>query len=191
MVKGLDSRLLYELTNVPTTFSELVKKSIVSFLAGVALLPAAAVIAARLGLWSPQATSSPPPWERVLAQSTLQSSVARRARGITNPIVGSDATLLAGMKVYRVNCAGCHGDFQQPSHWGATGFYPRVPQFAETPSHLSPPEMFFVVKHGIRYTGMGAWDGMLSDDDIWRVVTFLSRLQSLPEPVDAAWKAKP
>jgi|SRR4051812_19737740 mono/diheme cytochrome c family protein len=167
------------------------RKHIVAFFAGLALLPAAAIIAARLGLWPSQATSSPPQWERVLAQSALQSSVARRARGITNPIGRSNDTLLAGMKIYRMNCAGCHGEFQQPSHWGTTGFYPRVPQFAEAPSPLSPPEMFVVVKDGIRYTGMGAWDGMLSDDEIWKAVMFLSRVQSLPEPVAAAWRAKP
>jgi hypothetical protein len=51
--------------------------------------------------------------------------------------------------------------------------------------------MFVVVKDGIRYTGMGAWDGMLSDDEIWKAVMFLSRVQSLPEPVAAAWRAKP
>jgi mono/diheme cytochrome c family protein len=50
--------------------------------------------------------------------------------------------------------------------------------------------MFFVVKNGIRYTGMGAWDGMLSDVEIWQVVTFLNNLKSLPEPVAAEWKTK-
>jgi hypothetical protein len=47
--------------------------------------------------------------------------------------------------------------------------------------------MFFVVKNGIRYSGMGAWDGMISDTEIWQVVTFLSNIKSLPEPVAAAW----
>jgi mono/diheme cytochrome c family protein len=167
------------------------RKHIVAFVAGLGLLPAAAIIAASLGFWPSKATSDPPQWERALARSILKASVARRAHGLANPIGGSDETLLSGMKIYRMNCAGCHGDFQQPSHWGTTGFYPRVPQFAETPSRLSPPEMFIVVKHGIRYTGMGAWDGMLSDDEIWKAVTFLSRVQSLPEPVAAAWRAKP
>jgi mono/diheme cytochrome c family protein len=90
-----------------------------------------------------------------------------------------------------MNCAGCHGDLGHPSHWGTTGFYPRVPQFADAPSRLSPPEMFFVVKNGIRYSGMGAWDGMLPDAEIWKVVSFLSNIQSLPEPVADQWKAKP
>ena len=167
------------------------KTRILAFIIGLASLPIGALLVIWLGWWPTRATSSPPTWEQAFAQSALRSSVARRARGITNPIPVSDETLLAGMKTYRMNCAGCHGDFGQPSHWGTTGFYPRVPQFAAAPSRLAPPEMFFVVKNGIRYSGMGAWDGMLSDDEIWKVVSFLSHIQSLPEPVAARWKAKP
>jgi hypothetical protein len=37
---------------------------------------------------------------------------------------------------------------------------------------------------------MGAWDGMLSDVEIWQVAIFLSNLKSLPEPVAAEWTAK-
>ena len=73
---------------------------------------------------------------------------------------------------------------------GRGGFYPRVPQFADVPPSLTAPEMFFVVNNGIPYTGMGAWDGMLSDVEIWQVVTFLNNLRSLPEPVAAEWKTK-
>ena|SRR5436309_12247021 len=36
-----------------------------------------------------------------------------------------------GMKLFRENCAGCHGDIGQPSYWGSNNFYPRVPQFAD------------------------------------------------------------
>jgi len=168
-----------------------VKKNILAFLAGLALLPVAAILIASFGLWPTKATApGPPGWERLWAQSALRSSLEREARGVTNPVTVSNETLLAGMKIYRTNCAGCHGESGHPSHWGTTGFYPRVPQFADVPSRLSASEMFLIVKHGIRYTGMGAWDGMLTDDEIWKTVTFLSHLQSLPEPVTAVWQAR-
>ena len=53
-------------------------------------------------------------------------------------------TLLQGLRTYRRNCAGCHDKY------GA----PRVPQFADEGSSLSPAQMFVAVKHGIRGTGM-------------------------------------
>jgi mono/diheme cytochrome c family protein len=166
------------------------KTNIISFLIGLVLLPAIVFVTMLLGLWPSEATSNPSRVERTLARSSLQSYLARKSGGVLNPVKPTEETLLAGMKIYRMNCAGCHGDAGQPSLWGTKGFYPRVPQFADAPSQLKPPEMFFVVKNGIRYSGMGAWNGMLSEDDVWKVVTFLSNLRSLTPSVDEAWRKK-
>jgi mono/diheme cytochrome c family protein len=95
------------------------------------------------------------------------------------------------MKTYRRNCAGCHGKFGARSRWGTTSFYPRVPQFADEGSTLDPAEMFVVVKHGIRGTGMAAWEANLPDEEIWPVVWFLQRMRALPFEVEQAWKAPP
>jgi mono/diheme cytochrome c family protein len=103
----------------------------------------------------------------------------------------TEEALLAGIVGYRNNCAGCHEEFGRPSRWGTSGFYPRVPQFADDPPDLPASQLFSVVKHGIRYSGMGAWDGLLPDEDIWRIVTLLSRLKNLPPRADAAWKNPP
>jgi hypothetical protein len=42
----------------------------------------------------------------------------------------------------------------------------------------------------IRYSGMGAWKVLLPDEDIWRVVSFVSHVRALPPSVDAVWKQK-
>jgi mono/diheme cytochrome c family protein len=157
---------------------------------GLLLLPLVGIAAAWLGLWPSRATSNPTSWETAFAERALRASLKRQASDLKNPVPVSDETLLVGMKIFRTNCAGCHGEFGHPSQWGTTGFYPRVPQFGDVPPDLSAAEMFFVVKNGVRYTGMGAWHGLLSDVEIWRVVTFLSNLKSFPEPVAAEWKTK-
>jgi mono/diheme cytochrome c family protein len=58
-----------------------------------------------------------------------------------------------------------------------------VPQFADHPPALSAPQMFVAIKHGIRYSGMGGWNGMMSDEEIWKVATFLEHIGSLPPEV--------
>ena len=146
-------------------------------------------ISARLGWWPVSATAMPSQWESAFGQATLQASLSRQARGLTNPIQPSKEVLIAGLKTFKINCAGCHGSRGQPSQWGTRNFYPRVPQFADNPPHLSAPQMFVAVKHGIRYSGMGAWDGMMSDEEIWKVATFLEHIGSLPPEVEANWKA--
>ena len=142
-----------------------------------------------LGWWPVSATGVPPQWESKLGQAMLQASLSRQAGGLTNPIQPSSEVLIAGLKIFKTNCAGCHGSRGQPSQWGTRNFYPSVTQLAYNPPHLSAPQMFVVIKQGIRYSGMGAWDGMMSDEEIWKVATFLEHIGSLPPEVEANWKA--
>jgi thiosulfate dehydrogenase len=149
----------------------------------------AALLTARLGFFSVYATEEPPAWEVRLARMAVDASVARSAPQLRSPIGSSDAELLAGMKLYRNNCAGCHGDAGRPSPWGTEGFYPRVPQFAQSPPGKPDWQLLWIVRHGIRYSGMGAWrQEMLSDKEAWEVVTFLSRLDTLPLAVQVVWQ---
>jgi mono/diheme cytochrome c family protein len=165
------------------------------FVAGILVLPLAALIMGWLGLLPTVAITRPARWEAAFAQMALNSYVARHAPRVVNPIAPTDANLLAGLAVFRDACAGCHGDPNGTSDYGA-GFYPRVPQFAINPPRLPDWQLFWIVKYGVRYSGMSAWDGQwhrdkaTSDDRIWKVVTFLSRLSSLPPAVDAEWHKK-
>jgi len=139
------------------------------------------------GFWPVIGTADPPLWETITARRALNASVARQAPRVQNPLSPSSEVLRAGLKVYRNGCSRCHGDFQKPSHWGTTAFYPRVPQFALNPPDKPDWQIFWIVKSGVRYSGMGAWDREISDEKIWQVVTFLSRLRNLPPDVQTDW----
>jgi len=156
--------------------------------AGMLIVPAGAWVLAWLGAWSVDATSTPPAWEQALARMAVRASVARHAPRTPNPLRPSPDVLLAGVKVYRDNCAGCHGGPSRPSEWGSADFYPRVPQFARTPPRKPEWQLYWIVTRGVRYSGMAAWGGQVADSTIWQVVTFLSRLDSLPPAVDAQWR---
>jgi mono/diheme cytochrome c family protein len=165
-----------------------VHKLLVGFCGGLLTIPLWALLLAKLGLFSVQATDEPPAWEKTLARMAFDAYVARRAPPRSNPIGSTDEALIAGMTLYRDNCVGCHGDVDRPSRWGTEGFYPRVPQFAQSPPRKPDWQMFWIVRHGVRYSGMGAWnDAMLSDEKVWEVITFLSRLDTLPPAVAALW----
>ena len=70
---------------------------------------------------------------------------------------------------YDKNCAGCHGSLKQPLSPMRTKYYPPVPQLIE-PRIPDDPDgnLFYVIKYGVRYTAMPGWDGVLSDDNIWK-----------------------
>ena len=165
------------------------RKLVVAAVAGMLVIPVIVGLFAWLGVWSLDATATPPAWERAFARMAVSASVARRAPRTPNPLRPSPDVLLAGMKVYRDNCAGCHGGPSRPSEWGSKDFYPRVPQFARLAPRKPDWQLYWIVTHGVRYSGMAAWDGLVSDSTIWQVVTFLSRLESLPPSVDAAWRS--
>ena len=157
-------------------------------LLGLLLTPTGLAIALVCG-WAPlRATAKPPRWETFFARRAVTASIARQAPKLQNPIQPTSISLGSGLKLYRDNCSGCHGDSGKPSNWGTTAFYPRVPQF-DTEAPLKPDwQMFWIVKRGVRYTGMAAWEGELSDENIWTVVTFLSHLKDLPADVQGMWR---
>lgn len=75
-------------------------------------------VTARLGWWPVSATAVPPQWESKFGQGLLQASLSNQAGGLTNPIRLSNDVLIAGLKIFKMNCAGCHGSRGQPSQWG-------------------------------------------------------------------------
>jgi mono/diheme cytochrome c family protein len=171
------------------------RKLIAGWLLGILTLPLLGLGMAWLGLLPSHANATPPLWERAIAQMALLGYVARHAPQVANPIAATDENLLAGMKLFRDACSGCHGDPSATSDYGAS-FYPNVPQFAKHPPRLPDYQLFWIIRNGIRYSGMSAWnrqwdnDEAKSDDHIWKVSLFLSRLGELPPAVDAVWRGK-
>jgi mono/diheme cytochrome c family protein len=143
---------------------------------------------ATLGLMPTNADAIPPRLERRVATSALDASMERHAPRVSSPIPPTDANLIDGMKVYTMNCSLCHGTLDDKPSPLEKSFYPPVPQLILDP--LDDPEwhIYYAVRTGVRYTGMPAWSKALSDQDIWKVTAFLSRIQKLPPGVQDYWK---
>ena len=154
---------------------------------GLLLIPVGVFLAGWLGFLPSYANAEPPAWETAFGQMALRAYVERHAPHVANPLPQTDDTAMAGFKVFEDACSGCHD-----SGFGAT-FYPRAPQFAVNPPALPDWQIFFIIKSGVRYAGMPAWDrswhhdAAISDDRMWKAATFLSRLGSLPPAVQAEW----
>ncbi|MBZ5650819.1 MAG: cytochrome c [Acidobacteriia bacterium] len=143
---------------------------------------------ATLGFLPTNADSVPPKMERRIAMSAMDASMERHAPRLTNPVPPTDENLIDGMKIYTMNCAGCHGGLDNKPSPLDRSFYPPPPQLIIYP--LDDPEwhIYYAVRTGIRYTGMPAWNKALSDQDMWKVTAFLSRIEKLPPAVQDYWK---
>lgn len=155
------------------------------------LTPAIFAALALTGRLPINAKDEPPYWEKQLLQGVVARSVARQAPVKKNPYAPTDENLFAGMKVFHDYCDGCHGTGEKKSIWGTSDFYPRVPQFGFDPPRLPDWQIYWVLKNGIRYSGMGGNDPGISEEHAWKVALFLSRLDSLPPAVAAEWRKRP
>jgi|SRR5712671_5206695 len=138
------------------------------------------VSSAKLGILPVQADVAPSRLESRLLGSALHASVARHAPGGGNPMPASEENLMAAAKLYRQMCSRCHGVSKESDNNYGQSFYPPAPQLALHRTSYTDSEMFWIVKHGIRNTAMPAWGNLLSDDDIWNVVTLVRKFDSLP-----------
>jgi mono/diheme cytochrome c family protein len=142
----------------------------------------------KLGIVPVNADVPPSALENRFIPPVVRASVERHADERPNPLPVTDDTLIAGSEIYSEMCARCHGlPGKNPSVLGAS-FYPPTPQFSTHSSEYTDSELFWIVKHGIRNTGMPAWGRLLSDEDIWRVASVVKRLNSLPPAAEASLK---
>jgi mono/diheme cytochrome c family protein len=157
------------------------KNFILGFVAMIAVLVIGLLGYLRLGLAEVRADMHPPALETRLAQFAVKASVRRSAAMLQNPLQPTDETLIAGGKAYLNGCAGCHG---KPGKLRDIFLgYPPPPQLFFTGTQYSEPELFWVVKHGIRNTGMSAYGPFYSDEKMWTLAAFVKRANNLPPAV--------
>ena len=131
------------------------------------------------GLYDVSASSSHSSIVNWLLSTTSHASIERNAKGIEVPDLGDDALVSAGVNDFNGMCAGCHGAPGQDPEAMGQGLNPAPPDLAESASEMSPAELFWVTKNGIKMTGMPAWGATHDDDAIWPVVAFLTKLPDL------------
>lgn len=119
-------------------------------------------------------------WEitKKLLQFGKHRSVATHSLGIDPPPLSDPGLLALGAGHYEGGCRPCHG--------GPLGRVPVIPRgLTAVPPPLTvdrgydTAELFYIVKHGIKMTGMPAWPALEREDEIWAVVAFLEALPGM------------
>jgi mono/diheme cytochrome c family protein len=149
-------------------------------LAGIlALLGGFAVI--YTGAYDVAATSPHWPVARWLMETARIRSIKAHAAGIQLPPNFDDpANIPMGVEHFAAHCAVCHGAPGVPRGDIARGLYPPPPDLAKTAPLYSPGELFWIVKNGIKMTGMPAWSDH-SDTELWATVAFIKKLPGMSE----------
>jgi mono/diheme cytochrome c family protein len=136
--------------------------------------------------------NGPGQFERHTANHSVDEWVDAHAAKQDNPFKPTAENIMDGSMVYDKNCAVCHGSLKQPVSPLKNKFYPPVPQLMTRTPDDPDANLFYVTKYGIKLTAMPGWDGVLSDDDIWKSVLFIknsAQMKDAPAAVPVATPA--
>jgi mono/diheme cytochrome c family protein len=143
----------------------------------VALLGGFAVIYA--GVYGVAATASHWRVTHWVMETARIRSIKAHAAGIQVPPNFDDpANIPMGVEHFAARCAVCHGAPGVPKGDIAHGLYPQPPDLALVAQAYSDGELFWIVNHGIKMTGMPAWADH-SDKELWATVAFVRKLPGI------------
>jgi thiosulfate dehydrogenase len=136
---------------------------------------------------APVAVTAPEmPFERKFAGMALHAFLDKQPH--LNPGVPEDEkNFLAGAKVYKENCAVCHGLPGEPRTIIADGMFPKPPQLFKGVGVTDDEtwETYWKVVHGIRMSGMPGFKDRLGETKMWQVSVLLKDADKLPASVKA------
>ena len=131
-----------------------------------------------LSQFSISAIPDPGPFETRIATASLHAIVARKARHDVPAEPPATATsVAAGGMTFGGECANCHGtEGDKPTDAGRA-MYPRAPSLASREvQEWSNAELFYIIRNGVRYTGMPGFGKSMPDDQIWTLVHYVRSL---------------
>lgn len=153
------------------------------------LVIAGSVVAvSQFGLYPMGADNPPGSLERTLAGGAMDRYAEKHKPAGNNPVQATSANLVEGATEYEEHCAFCHGGAKAKISPMQDKFNPPTPQLINRIPHDDDAWLFWVTKHGVRMTGMPAWDAILSDDEMWKIIAFIKHSDKLPPDVQSAWQ---
>jgi cytochrome c553 len=106
-------------------------------------------------------------------------SVSTHSWSIEAPAVDDEVMVLQGAAHYETGCAQCHGSPDRALPPVMAAMTPPPPALGDRLTRWTPAELYSIVKHGIKFTGMPGWSVPQRDDEVWAMVAFLRRLPQL------------
>jgi mono/diheme cytochrome c family protein len=120
--------------------------------------------------------------EESIARTMRRLATPRGMREARNPVAPLPEVMDEALAHFADHCAACHANDGSGTTAMGRSFYPPAPDMRQARTqHLTDGELFSILEHGIRLTGMPAWGTRTPDRDhgSWALVHFIRRLPSL------------
>jgi mono/diheme cytochrome c family protein len=165
------------------------KKVVLTLLVAGLLGVAGAAFFVRLGLYDISATTSHTGFVYSLLELTMRYSVQARSADIEPPPLREPARLALGAACYRQYCVQCHGAPGVAQDAIGKSLQPLPGPLVDAARRWRPQEVYWITRHGIKMSGMPAWELRLSEDELWAVTAFVDLLAEL-SPEDYAQRVQ-
>jgi mono/diheme cytochrome c family protein len=159
---------------------------------GAVLLIASALLLLVAGVWlywfisshGFSAREKPTALEALLAKHARRIATAADAKNLKDLLSPTPLNIREGRDHFADHCAICHANDGSGQTQINSGLYPPAPDLGKKGTQdLSDGEIFYIIKNGIRFTGMPGWDG--EDEENWQLVLFIRHLPELtPKELD-------
>jgi cytochrome c553 len=142
----------------------------------LAVLPFAAILVAWIGFFNVGASSGHWKITDWFLHFAMRSAVRTYALVVDVPEELPRHAIQPAAGHFARGCAICHGAPGEPRPAAVLKMLPQPPDLAGKVDEWSDAQLFRIVKHGIRFTGMPAWPTQQRDDEVWSMVAFLREL---------------
>lgn len=106
-------------------------------------------------------------------------SIKTYAGGVEAPNLDDPDRIVLGAGHYRDGCEWCHGVPGGSRNPAVRYMLPAPPRLELASSDYDDEELFWIVKNGLKYTGMPAWPAPDRDDEVWSVVAYVKHLHNV------------
>jgi mono/diheme cytochrome c family protein len=114
-----------------------------------------------------------------LLETSLRRSVKLRATDVEVPALDGADRVINGFKQFRTHCVQCHGAPGVAPEPFALGLTPAPASLVAVPREWPAADIFWIIRQGIKMSGMPAWQYRMNDEEIWDVVGFMKVLPTL------------
>lgn len=115
--------------------------------------------------------------ENYVISTAVHASIRRNAPELRSPVPPTDVNLITGGRMYVEQCARCHGAA------GTEQKSPSTPSLHDMAAQCTESQIFWIAKHGIRWTAMPADTLDDSDEELWALAGYIKRNSRLPDHV--------
>jgi cytochrome c553 len=155
----------------------------------VIVVPAGVFAFVKSGLFPVGASSPHTKFTEWITHDTMIHSVRRRATSVTPALQFTPQEVAAGFCAYETHCVACHGAAAVARQRWTTGMEPAPPYLLDIDQRFTRSQLFWIVKNGIKMTGMPSWRSEMSDAEIWNVVAWLEASAKLPPQTYVEWRS--